>query len=725
MNNTPDKLNLLLISVHGLIRGDNLELGRNADTGGQTKYVVELARALGKRPEIAQVHLLTRLVDDPSVSKDYAQATEVLSENVTIVRIPCGEPGYLPKEQLWDSLDNFVDNTLDWLSDQEHLPDLIHSHYADAGHVGALLSHHFAIPLIHTGHSLGRSKRKQLLASGLKASELELKYNISRRIEAEEETLGAASMVITSTQQEIEEQYGVYDFYQPELMRVIPPGTDLEQFTAPNNTEYQQPVYGQLCRFFLNPDKPIILALSRPDPRKNIITLIETYGESKKLQQYANLVIIAGNRDDINDLDDGASEVLYDILLTIDRYDLYGMVAYPKHHKASEVSVLYRLAALSKGVFINPALTEPFGLTLIEAAASGLPVVATEDGGPQDIIANCQNGYLIDPLDKQDIADKLIHVLDEKVGEKGDKNAHWSSLSKNGIKGVKTHYSWEAHAEKYCQLIQPLIDETEPVARMCLSRRPMLYHDRAIVTDLDQNLLGDRDSLTQLTHLIRSNRKCATFAIATGRRLDSALSLLKKYHIPQPDILITSLGSEIHYAPNLTKDTAWSDHIDHLWNPKAIRRFLRDLPGITLQPKSEQSAFKISYYIDPEKAPDVKEINQLLLRHDQSVNVVQAFGQYLDVVPLRASKGLALRWVNEQWNIPLENTLTAGGSGADEDLMRGNTLAVVVANRHSEELSELTDIERIYFAQKPYAAGIMEALEHYDFFQTCGVPPNE
>jgi sucrose-phosphate synthase len=38
-----------------------------------------------------------------------------------------------------------------------------------------------------------------------------------------------------------------------------------------------------------------------------------------------------------------------------------------------------------QGVFINPALVEPFGLTLIEAAAHGLPMVATKNGGPVDI----------------------------------------------------------------------------------------------------------------------------------------------------------------------------------------------------------------------------------------------------------------------------------------------------------------------------------------------------
>jgi sucrose-phosphate synthase len=54
-------------------------------------------------------------------------------------------------------------------------------------------------------------------------------------------------------------------------------------------------------------------------------------------------------------------------------------------------------------------------------------------------------------------------------------------------------------------------------------------------------------------------------------------------------------------------------------------------------------------------------------------------------------------------------------------MMRGNTMAVVVANRHHEELSALVDVERIYFAKQPYAAGILEAIEHYRFFRNCDV----
>ncbi|MCW8982740.1 MAG: HAD hydrolase family protein, partial [Gammaproteobacteria bacterium] len=224
---------------------------------------------------------------------------------------------------------------------------------------------------------------------------------------------------------------------------------------------------------------------------------------------------------------------------------------------------------------------------------------------------------------------------------------------------------------------------------------------------------------------IKGNRVCTTFGIATGRRLDSALKMFRQYGIPRPDVLFTSLGTEIYYAPEITKDKAWAEHIDYQWNPKAIRRILTDIPGLKLQPKSEQSNFKISFYIDPTIAPDVHGIHHLLMQHDQTVNVMLSFGQFLDILPIRASKGLALRWVAEQWDIPLNHILAAGGSGSDEDMMRGNTLAVVVANRHNEELSELDDIEQIYFAKKPFAAGILEAVEHYDFLGSCIAPTDE
>ncbi len=563
-------LTIVLISVHGLMRGNNLELGRDADTGGQTKYVVELARALGERSDVAQVVLLTRRVIDEQIDTDYAQLIEPLSSKAGIARIECGESKYLRKEMLWDSLENFADNALAWLKSQGIVPDILHSHYADAGYVGSRLSHQLGVPLVHTGHSLGRNKRKQLLASGVKRSEIESTYNISRRIEAEETTLGVAECVITSTQQEIERQYGLYDFYQPERMCVIPPGTDLTKFFPPTGDEKTSPIAQELKRFLKKPDKPIILALSRPDPRKNIVALIEAYGNSPLLQHEANLVIVAGNRNDIRDMEDTSSGVLSDILLAIDKYDLYGKVAYPKHHQPADVATLYRLAAETRGVFINPALTEPFGLTLIEAAACGLPIVATEDGGPTDIIKNCQNGYLINPLDRAAIADNLLNILTDKV--------QWRKFSKNGIQGVRRHYSWAAHVEKYLQVVRPLAERSQPFTPAKLNRRSGVYRNRAIFTSIDLNLLGDPKALSTLLESIKAHRKTTIFGIATGRRLDDALSKLRQHNIPKPDVLITGQGTEIYYGADLTRSEIWERHLNHLWNRQAVKEILSEMP---------------------------------------------------------------------------------------------------------------------------------------------------
>lgn len=708
MTGKTDSLYIVLISVHGLIRGHDLELGRDADTGGQTKYVVDLAKALGEQAGVQRVDLITRQIVDPQVSDDYSKLHECLSDKASIVRIPAGPEGYIPKEELWDCLDIFADNLLHWLNQQPRMPDILHGHYADAGYVGMRLSHLTGIPLVFTGHSLGRDKRTQLLAMGLNSELLEQRYHISRRINAEEDVLATADLVITSTRNEIAEQYELYDYYHPECMEVVPPGTDLSKFYPAEDGMDEIPFFRALKPFLTEPCKPMVLALSRPDERKNILSLVKAYGESPELQALANLVIVAGNRDDIRDMNEGAQAVLTEILLVADCYDLYGRIAFPKHHKQEDVPDIYRLTALSKGVFINPALTEPFGLTLLEAAACGAPLVATENGGPVDIIGNCHNGLLVDPLDIHAIADALLAILNSPQ--------QWQIFSDNGLRYVRQFYSWQAHAKSYLNKLQPLLQRQAPVFKNFPVRDALRYQNRAIFSDIDQSLLGHAEGLQQFVHCLRSQRKNVFFGIATGRRLDSALTILKKNGIPTPDVLITSLGTEIYYAPHIKADAAWARHIDYHWNPKAIRRVLADVPGLNLQPNTEQSRFKISYHYDANLAPSLEELNALLRQEDQAVNTNLAFGQYFDIVPARASKGLALRYFAQQRNIPLERILVAGGSGADEDMMQGNTLAVVVANRHREELSRLYEAERIYFAQQPHALGIVEAIEHYDFF---------
>ncbi len=451
-------IRILQVSIHGLIRGSDLELGRNADTGGQTSYVVDLTSELGDCDGVARCVLLTRLIRDPEFSDDYARASEKLGAHAGILRAECGPDGYIRKEELYPHLDGFARNAILLLEAEGFRPDVVHGHYADGAYVAEKLAGHYSVPWLYTGHSMGRNKREVLLGSGVDPAELEQRYNLTHRIGIEENALRSADLVLASTRYEIETGYEGYDASGEANYRVVPPGIDLERFhpyyydSDPGFNRPQEQIQAagrmrdEISRFLTYPDKPLILAISRPDQRKNIDGLVTAYGRDRELQAVANLAVFAGVRRDIETMDDNEREVLTDLLLLMDRYDLYGLLALPKKHEPeTDIPELYRMAAHSRGVFINPALVENFGITIIEAAACGLPVIATDFGGPVDIIANCDNGLLVDAKDEEAIRAALLRMLTDRD--------LWQRSSENGVAGVRKHYSWSNHCAIYPELL--------------------------------------------------------------------------------------------------------------------------------------------------------------------------------------------------------------------------------------------------------------------------------
>jgi sucrose-phosphate synthase len=707
-------LYILIISVHGLIRGENLELGRDSDTGGQTQYVVELARALARHPEVEQVDLLTRLIDDPAVSPDYAQAQEDLGDNARILRVPCGPKRYLRKETLWPYLDQMVDLCLHSLRKQGRLPDLIHTHYADAGYVGRQLSLLLGVPHIHTGHSLGRPKRERLLASGRKEQAIERQFNFARRIAVEEDVLKHASLVVTSTRQEIDEQYGMYHNTDPRRCVVIPPGIDTSRFSPPvGRKKITSSIQQEVDRFLTEPEKPMVLAICRAEGRKNLRGLVEAYASDSRVQHMANLVIVAGNRDDIRDLADEQQQVLSELLFDIDRYDLWGKIAFPKHHCRDDIPDLYRLAASRRGIFVNSALTEPFGLTLIEAAASGLPFIAPDDGGPKDIVSNCRNGLLVNTLDVAAIAEGLDRALLDMQ--------QWRKWSKQGLTGVRRHYNWDAHVAKYMRALRQLMRRDRKRLRRHLAfahqneAAPMrLQWQRVLMSDIDNTLIGDREGLEQLVAWLHEHSNSVAFGIATGRSLESTLKVLKSNSVPMPNILVTSVGTEINYGPSLLPDAGWANHIRYKWRRESLVEAMADVPGLELQAVENQREFKLSYNINPELMPPLAQIYRHLRERSLNARLVYSHEAFLDVLPVRASKGHAIRYLAYKWGLPLKNFLVAGDSGNDEEMLRGDTLGVVVGN-NSSELEILRGLQQIYFAQASFARGVLEGVHHYGF----------
>jgi sucrose-phosphate synthase len=704
-------LYVLSLTIHGLVRATEIELGRDADTGGQVSYVIDQARALADHPDVNRVDVVTRLIEDKRVDESYSRPFEPICPGAQIVRIPFGPRRYLRKETLWPHLDSLLDQLTRYVRMQERTPDLIHGHYADAGYVGSRLSKLLGVPFVFTGHSLGRVKQMRLASKG-EASEQT--YRFVQRIEAEERTLETAALVIASTHQEVHEQYELYDHYQPDRMQVIPPGVDLSRFSPPGPSWPRPAIADELDRFLSDPTKPMVLALARADERKNFEGLVRAFGETEGLRDMANLIIVAGNRDDISEMGAGPRRVLTQILNLIDRYDLYGSIAYPKHHDPSDVPELYKLAAKTRGLFVNPALTEPFGLTLLEATATGVPVVATNDGGPQDILGTCDNGLLVDALDSKAIGEAIRDALSD--------GARWTRWSEGGLEAVHANYSWDSHATRYVQEASKVVKGTRPTP-LYRRRTKLAGMDRLLVTDVDDTLTGDDEALAELLERLETTDAKVGFGIATGRTLSEALALMRELDVRVPDVLITAGGSELHYGTHLLPDRSWERQIRYRWDRDAVQRVMNAIPGLERVMQAE-TKYRLRYRLDPQHAPPLREIRRRVRQEGLRVTTILDHEVYLDVVPVRASPGLAIRFFCFKWNLEPQRLLVAGDSGNDWDMLSGDTLGVVVSN-HTPELEKLRGQPRVHFAKSPHARGILEGIDCYDFLGDIRVPPEE
>ncbi|KAE8732472.1 putative sucrose-phosphate synthase 2 [Hibiscus syriacus] len=615
------------------VRGENMELGRDSDTGGQVKYVVELSRALAKMPGVYRVDLFTRQVLSPEVDWSYGEPTEMLttagdendvgeSSGAYIIRIPFGPcDKYLHKELLWPYIQEFVDGALAHILNMSKVlgeqigggqpvwPYVIHGHYADAGDSTALLSGALNVPMVLTGHSLGRNKLEQLLKQGRQAVGLYDGFDVKL-----EKVLRAR----------VRRGVNCHGRYMPRMV-VIPPGMDFSnvvvQDDAPkvdgeivsvlggtdgSSSKAIPAIWSEVMRFLTNPHKTMILALSRPDPKKNITTLLKAFGECHPLRELANLTLVMGNRDDIDEMTGLNASVLLTVLKLIDKYDLYGQGAYPKHHKQNDVPDIYRLAEKKK------------------AAAHGLPMVATKNGGPVDIQRELNNGLLVDPHNQQAIADALLMLISEKnlwhECRKNDVQDMSLRLSVDGDKASLTEYldpvaSSSGDPELQDQVKQVLSKihkpetnskETEGVKlENVASKYPILRRRRRLVVFTldcyeskgfpDKKMVQIIQDIFKAVRLVTQTAKFTGFAMSTAMPVSETVDFFKseKIQVNDFDALIcgsgsgSGSGSEVYYPGNYTAEDgklfADPDYASHEKKVDDLRQKLR-MRGLRCHP---------------------------------------------------------------------------------------------------------------------------------------------
>lgn len=487
---------ILIVSPHGYF-GQHSVLGL-PDTGGQVVYILDQVRALEKEMrsrlqmqgvEVEPKILIgTRLIPDAGNTTCNQRLEKVSGcDNTWILRVPFHKKNgeivkqWISRFEIWPYLEDYShDLERNALAEFAGRPDLIIGNYSDGNLVASLLSHRLNVTQCNIAHALEKTK---YLHSDLYWQDNEEKYHFSCQYTADLIAMNSADFIIASTYQEIagtESTEGQYESYQtftmPGLYRVINginlfepkfnivspganadvyfPYTDQEKRLFSLWPEIEKLVYGKApaksARGKLkDKDKPVIFSMARLDRIKNITGLVEWYGRSPRLRGLANLVIVGGYIEPEQSGDHEEQAQIREMHALMDKYELDNEVRWLGMRLDKNLSgELYRFIADRRGIFVQPALFEAFGLTIIEAMASGLPTFATIYGGPREIILHKRSGFHIDPNDG-DAAAELIADFFERCAASPDE---WQRVSNEGLARVAAKYTWEKYAERVMTL---------------------------------------------------------------------------------------------------------------------------------------------------------------------------------------------------------------------------------------------------------------------------------
>ncbi len=395
------------------------------DTGGQIVYVLNLAKALGKKG--IKVDIITRKL------YCYQKEEKNIAENVKIIRIPAGKNNqFIPKEKLYELMSQWVENFVLYTNKKKRKYNLIHSHYWDGGYAGILLKKIFDIPHVNTPHTLGKAKKLEMNIEETPVEKLKPYYRYHVRIAIEQKIFNNADLILVlceTTRIQLLHFY-IVDY---EKIQVVFPGIDTNIFNNKKNSLDKK----------IKLKENSILTMSRIVPAKGIDRLIDALNFIKNKINF-NYYIGGGetnNEDQISKEELLAKEL---ILKKIKEYKLENRIYFLGNLKQEEVAAYYRNA----DIFVLPARYEPFGLTTLEAMACGAVPLVSHIAGSKEIIIDGLNGFIINSHDRRKLGEQIYNLLKNKKKLK--------KISENAMFTIKEHYNWDKISEKILNLYKKL-----------------------------------------------------------------------------------------------------------------------------------------------------------------------------------------------------------------------------------------------------------------------------
>jgi len=411
---------IALISVHG---DPAIEIGKE-EAGGQNVYVRHVGEALAELGW--QVDMFTRKVN--------IEQEDIVwhSPNCRTIRLKAGKVDFVPRDNIFGHLPEFVDNFLKFQEDNGIIYSLIHTNYWLSSWVGMQLRQKQGSHLVHTYHSLGAVKYNTVKTVPLIAS---------TRLGVEKQVLETAQRVVATSPQEEEHMRTLVS--TKGNIDVIPCGTDIERFGRVDRKTAR-------TKLGINPETKLIMYVGRFDPRKGIETLVRAVGQSELLgSEHLKLMICGGSRPGHSDGDE--CERIKKIVAEL---GITQMTEFPGRVSQEDLPFYYAAA----DVCVVPSHYEPFGLVAIEAMASFTPVVASDVGGLQFTVISEETGLLAPPQDVPAFSNVIDRIL---------LDAQWAEkLGQAARKRVENKFSWDGVAMQLGELYKNLLQQSveQPMA---------------------------------------------------------------------------------------------------------------------------------------------------------------------------------------------------------------------------------------------------------------------
>jgi sucrose synthase len=491
----PMIFSIAIISPHGFF-GQAGVLGK-PDTGGQVVYILDQVRALEREMRASiwnqglevepQIVVLSRLIPEADgTTCDEALEPIMGTEHARILRVPFRDGNgdvlreWVSRFEIWPYLEEFALEAEGRLvAELGEKPDFILGNYSDGNLVASIMAYRMGVTQCNIAHALEKTK---YLNSDLFWEAHEAEYHFSCQYTADLISMNTADFIITSTYQEIagtDESVGQYESYQsftmPGLFRVlsgidafdpkfnvVAPGADPEiffPFTEEDRRmedvrkEIEELVYGSDGPHALghleDRERPLLFAMSRLDRIKNMAGLLEWYAREPELRSLVGLLLVGGEVDPELSDDRDERKQIEDMRHLFDEHGLDGDVRWVQMQTdKNRVGELYRVVADTRGAFVQPALFEGFGLTVVEAMSSGLPVFATRFGGPLEVVQDGRSGFHIDPHHGDAAARRMVEFFQRCAEEPG----YWEEISSGAITRVRERYDWDLYARRLLAL---------------------------------------------------------------------------------------------------------------------------------------------------------------------------------------------------------------------------------------------------------------------------------